>query len=91
VSPLALPGYLRDTLLRFLPHRARTGLRRIGDPGPDDPVLLTGNFALTVRRLQETLRASGTDQIEVSTGRDYVRDLVGFFRTRERRQARRIR
>ena len=56
MSPLALPGYLRDTLLRFLPHRARTGLRRIGDPGPDDPVLLTGNFALTVRRLQETLR-----------------------------------
>jgi NAD-dependent dihydropyrimidine dehydrogenase PreA subunit len=50
-----LPGYLRDTGLRFLPHRARTGLMRIGSPGPDSPVLITGNFTLTVRRLREAL------------------------------------
>ncbi|GHE05504.1 hypothetical protein U879_03690 [Defluviimonas sp. 20V17] len=50
-----LPGYLRDTAFRLLPHRARTGLFPIGDPGPDAPVLVTGNFTLTVRRLREAL------------------------------------
>ena len=46
----------RDTLLRFRPHATGTGLVRIGEPGPGSPVLLTGNFALTVRRLKETLK-----------------------------------
>jgi uncharacterized protein (DUF58 family) len=36
-------------------------------------------------KLQELFRGMGIDQIEILTGRDYVRDLVGFFRTRERR------
>jgi len=40
----------------MLPHRARTGLRRVGHPGRDAPVLLTGNFTLTVRRLTGVLR-----------------------------------
>ena len=48
-------GWLRDTLFRLMPHATRTGLRRIGKPGPHSPVLLTGNFALTVRRLEATL------------------------------------
>lgn len=47
--------FLRDTLLRFLPHRSETGLLAIGEPGRCSPVLLTGNFALTVRRLQRAL------------------------------------
>ncbi len=47
--------YLRDTVLRFLPHRAPTGLVRIGNPGRGSPVLATGNFALTVRRLRDAL------------------------------------
>ncbi len=51
--------YVRDTALRLLPHRAPTGLVRIGDPGPESPVLLTGNFTLTVRRLRRVLE--GTD------------------------------
>jgi len=50
-----LPGYLRDTALRLLPHRARTGLISIGAAGPDDPVLATCNFTLTVRRLRDVL------------------------------------
>ena len=50
---------VRDTALRLLPHRAPTGLVRIGDPGPESPVLLTGNFTLTVRRLRRVLE--GTD------------------------------
>lgn len=36
-------------------------------------------------RLRELLRGMDIDQIEVRTGRDYVRDLVAFFRTREKR------
>ncbi len=51
-----LPAYLRDTVLRMLPHRAPTGLVRIGEPGRGSPVLVTGNFTLTVRRLRDALR-----------------------------------
>ena len=36
-------------------------------------------------RLAESFRSSGVDHIPVLTGRDYVRDLVRFFRVRERR------
>jgi NAD-dependent dihydropyrimidine dehydrogenase PreA subunit len=46
---------LTDTLLRFLPRRAATGLHTIGDPDPHAPVLLTGNFSLTVRRVKRAL------------------------------------
>ncbi len=35
--------------------------------------------------LRELFRSMDIDQIEILTGRDYVRDLVAFFRTRERR------
>jgi len=46
---------VRDTLLRMLPHRTRTGLVAIGRPGRDAPVLVTGNYSLTVRRLGRAL------------------------------------
>jgi len=36
-------------------------------------------------RLDESFRSSGVDHIPVMTGRDHVRDLVRFFRARERR------
>ncbi|MGE5233590.1 MAG: HgcAB-like fusion protein [Acidobacteriota bacterium] len=49
------PAWLRDTALRFLPHATRPGLRRIGNPDRNSPVLVTGNFALTVRRLRDAL------------------------------------
>ncbi len=51
-----LPAYLRDTVLREFPHRAPTGLVRIGKPGRESPVLVTCNFTLTVRRLRDVLR-----------------------------------
>ncbi|MGO8918645.1 MAG: HgcAB-like fusion protein [Stellaceae bacterium] len=51
-----LPAYLRDRALGMLPHRAPTGLVRIGKPGRGSPVLVTGNFTLTVRRLRDALR-----------------------------------
>jgi len=40
-----------QTLLRVFPFPCRTGLVRIGRPGRDSPVLLTGNFRLTVERV----------------------------------------
>jgi len=47
--------WLRDTALRMLPHATRPGLYAIGQPGRDAPVLCTGNFTLTVRRLKDAL------------------------------------
>ncbi len=48
--------WLPTTALRFFPWPTRTGLRAIGRPGSDAPVLLTGNFALTVSRVERALQ-----------------------------------
>ena len=46
-------------------------------------------FARSGRSDQEAIlgmvRSMGMDLLEVSTGRDYMKDLLGFFRRRERR------
>lgn len=44
-----------DLLFRELPHRARPGLFPIGTPGEDSPVVATGNYTETVRRMKKTL------------------------------------
>ncbi|MGE0712159.1 MAG: HgcAB-like fusion protein [Planctomycetota bacterium] len=51
-----LPGAVFDTLFRLFPRRAPTGLVRIGQPGRGSPVLLTGNYTVTVRRLRAALQ-----------------------------------
>ena len=56
MKPADLPAYVQDTVLRMLPHRAPTGLVRVGTPNRASPVLLTGNFTLTVRRVRAALR-----------------------------------
>jgi uncharacterized protein (DUF58 family) len=38
------------------------------------------------RDLSEMLRSMGIDQIRIETGRSYIRDLIAFFRNRERRR-----
>lgn len=43
-------------LFRLFPCPTEIGLRRIGNPGPDSPVLVTCNFHLTVKRLMKLLR-----------------------------------
>lgn len=48
-------AYIMDTLLRMFPRSVPTGLVPIGDPGPDAPVLLTGNFRLTVARVKRAM------------------------------------
>jgi NAD-dependent dihydropyrimidine dehydrogenase PreA subunit len=44
-----------ETMFRFFPFRTGTGLRAVGRPGQEAPVLLTCNFDLTVRRVQRAL------------------------------------
>jgi len=39
-----------------------------------------------IAALKEILATSGVDQVDVRTDKDYVRELVRFFRTRERRR-----
>ncbi len=43
-------------LTRFLPLPVRTKIIRIGNPGPDSPVLLTGNYVLTVERVKRAVQ-----------------------------------
>jgi NAD-dependent dihydropyrimidine dehydrogenase PreA subunit len=45
-----------ETGFRLVPVRARTGVRSVGHPGADSPVLLTGNYDLTVRRVLRAVR-----------------------------------
>lgn len=42
-------------LCRWLPHAAPTGLRKIGDPDAESPVIVTANFSLTVKRVLRAL------------------------------------
>jgi len=45
-----------QTAFRLFPWPTEPGLRRVGDPGRSSPVLVTGNYDLTVRRLVRALR-----------------------------------
>lgn len=49
-------GRIYDLTFREFPHRAEPGLTPIGNPGPESPVLLTGNYTETVRRLKKVLK-----------------------------------
>ncbi|HUV73495.1 MAG TPA: copper oxidase, partial [Anaerolineae bacterium] len=44
------------TLLRLVPWPGKAGLMEIGHPGRNSPVLVTGNFRLTVERVRRSLR-----------------------------------
>lgn len=49
-----MSDFLREILqtgLRLFPWSAEPGLRAVGNPGPFSPVLITGNYDLTVRRV----------------------------------------
>ena len=45
-----------QTIFRMLPWPTQTGLRAVGNPGPNSPVLVTGNYDLTVRRLLRAMQ-----------------------------------
>ena len=79
-----VPEYLRDRALGMLPHRAPTGLIRIGRLDRDSPVLVTGNFTLTVRRLRDALQ--GYDAwllVANSKGRGHRHRVQGHARGRQ--------
>jgi NAD-dependent dihydropyrimidine dehydrogenase PreA subunit len=44
-----------QTLLRVLPFPCKTGLIKVGSPGRNAPVLLTGNFRLSLERVRRAL------------------------------------
>jgi NAD-dependent dihydropyrimidine dehydrogenase PreA subunit len=48
--------YILETLFRFLPIPQKTGLAKIGSPDKNSPVLLTGNYHLTVLKVKRALR-----------------------------------
>lgn len=55
---MTMPGWLMaiiETVFRMFPFPTKTGLRTIGNPGPDAPVLVTCNFDLTARRVIKAL------------------------------------
>jgi NAD-dependent dihydropyrimidine dehydrogenase PreA subunit len=56
---VGLPSYVMvsivSSLLRFLPLRSKTGLIRLGNPDRHSPVLLTGNYVLTVSMAKRAL------------------------------------
>jgi NAD-dependent dihydropyrimidine dehydrogenase PreA subunit len=45
-----------QTAFRLFPWPTEPGLRRVGEPGEFSPVIVTGNFDLTVRRVIRALR-----------------------------------
>jgi NAD-dependent dihydropyrimidine dehydrogenase PreA subunit len=54
-------GWMRDvlqTVLRMIPWPTEPGLRAVGNPGPDSPVVVTCNYDLTVRRVIRALAGS---------------------------------
>ncbi len=57
--PRAVSDFVRDALqtgFRLVPWPTEPGLRALGNPGPLSPVLVTGNFDLTVRRVMRAMR-----------------------------------
>ena len=48
-----------DLFFRMLAHRGPTGLIAVGSPDRRSPVLVTGNYTLTLRRLRSALTGQG--------------------------------
>ena len=57
-----------ETFLRFIPISCKTGCFPIGNPGPDSPVFLTGNFHLTVLRVKRALRKMDAHLLVADSG-----------------------
>jgi NAD-dependent dihydropyrimidine dehydrogenase PreA subunit len=59
MTPRDLLGEILQTAFRLVPWPTEPGLRAVGAPDASSPVLLTGNYDLTVRRLTRALRGRG--------------------------------
>ena len=100
-KPLSILGRRHDVIAVSVADPSEVSLPSVGlvaleDAETGEQVLIdTGSARVRRRyeqlgaerrgRLGELLRNAGVDHIEVFTDKDYVRDLVRFFRTRERR------
>lgn len=60
--------WLVPYLFRWLPRSAPTGLSPIGDPDESSPVIVTGNFSLTIRRVRRALRGQNLWLLVVNSG-----------------------
>lgn len=49
-------GMVYDVIFREFSHRAETGLFPVGKPDKDSPVVVTGNYTETVRRMRKALK-----------------------------------
>lgn len=47
---------VRCVVIKYIPIRHEVGLFKIGEPGPDSPVVVSGNYFHTVKRLMKALR-----------------------------------
>lgn len=55
---MTVPDLLAEVLetgFRLVPFPARRGVRVLGRPGPESPIVVTGNYDLTVRRVRRAL------------------------------------
>ena len=62
-----LIGWLVAYLFRWLPHRAPTGLFQLGQPDENSPVIVTGNFSLTIKRVKKALEGENLWLLVVNT------------------------
>ena len=53
--------YLYETIFRTFPVSAKTGLRIFGAPDDNSPILVTGNFTLTVRMMVNMIKKTRID------------------------------
>ncbi len=52
----AIIGFIVAYFLRWFPHSVEPGLRKVGNPDAESPVLVTGNFSLTLKRVLQGIR-----------------------------------
>ncbi len=55
MRPYGFLNYAWDTIFRLFPHPEALGLYPIGNPDDTSPVIATGNFRLTVKRVQDAV------------------------------------
>ncbi|MFC1849368.1 HgcAB-like fusion protein [candidate division CSSED10-310 bacterium] len=65
---MTLWGWIVAYLSRWLPHAVEPGLRKVGNPNPDSPVIVTSNFSLTVKRVTRSLREQNIWLLVVNSG-----------------------
>lgn len=61
-------GWMVAYFFRWFPHAVEPGLKKIGHPGPDSPVIVTANFSLTVKRVSHALKGNHLWLLVINSG-----------------------